>query len=219
MKKNVFTLVLLILLLFAVSPSYSQDTAPEKEYNFTIKTNPLSALGGPFWVVVVPVTGEYKVLFEAAVSEKSSVQLGVGYLGPSILLNLDDLTSDEDNGEISGLNTSGYRVQGMYKFFISRDLQAPEGFYIGPHVSYAAAKIASKDNADDNIEATKLNLNAVFGYQLITSGGFTLDLYTGMGFVSRKWEFSGADSDFDADEFKDKASVSIPLGFTFGYAF
>ncbi len=219
MKKNVLLLVLLFLLLFAASPAYSQDVAPEKEYNFTIKTNPLSALGGPFWVVVVPVTGEFKVLFEAAVSEKSSVQLGAGYLGPSILLNLDDLTSDEEDGEISGLKTNGYRVQGMYRFYISRDLQAPEGFYVGPHVSYAAAKIASKDNADDNIQATKLNLNAVFGYQLITSGGFTLDIYTGMGFVSRKWEFSGTDSDFDADEFKDKASVSIPLGFTFGYAF
>lgn len=219
MKKNVFLLVLVLMLLCSASPSFSQDTAPEKEYNFTIKTNPLSALGGPFWVVVVPVTGEFKVLFEAAVSDKSSIQVGAGYLGPSILLNLDDLTSDDEEGGISGLKTNGYRVQGMYKFFISRDLKAPEGFYVGPHVSWAAAKIASKDNEDDNIQASKFNLNAVFGYQLITSGGFTLDIYTGMGFVSRKWEFSGTDSDFDADEFKDKASISIPLGFTFGYAF
>ncbi len=219
MKKNVSLLALVLIMLFSTSPSFGQDAAPEKDYKFTLKTNPLSALGGPFWVVVVPVTGEYKVLFEAAVSEKSSVQFGAGYLGPSILLNLDDLTSDEGDGEISGLKTSGFRVQGMYKFYISRDLKAPEGFYVGPHVSYAAAKIASKDNADDNIQATKLNINAVFGYQLITSGGFTLDIFTGMGFVSRKWEFSGTDTDFDIEEFKDKASVSIPLGFTFGYAF
>ncbi len=219
MKKTIILLILVLALLFAASPSYGQDTAGEREYNFTIKTNPLSALGGPFWVVVVPVTGEYKILFETAVSEKSSIQVGAGYLGPSILLNLDELTSDESEEGISGLKTSGFRVQGMYKFYISRDLSAPEGFYVGPHISYASAKIASKDNADDNISATKFNLNGVFGYQLITSGGFTLDLYTGMGFVSRKWEFSGTDTDFDQDTFKDKASMSIPLGFTFGYAF
>jgi len=48
-------------------------------------------LGGPFWVVIVPVTGEYKALFETAVSEKSSVQLGVGFIDPVFWLTLMNL--------------------------------------------------------------------------------------------------------------------------------
>lgn len=218
MKKAIFLLVICVALLFLASPAHAQGQVVEPDYRFVIKTNPLSALGGPFWLAIIPLTGEYKVLFEAAVSEKSSVQIGAGYIGPSVLLNLDELSDDgSETGEIEGVKTSGFRVQGMYKFYISRDLSAPEGFYVGPHVSYATAQIKNKADEASKISATKLNINGVFGYQLITSGGFSLDIYTGMGFVSRKYEFTG--TDWDQDTFKDRASVSVPFGFSFGYAF
>jgi len=218
MKKAMCLLLISMAFLLLASPVSAQETEGEKDYRFTIKTNPLSALGGPFWLVIMPLTGEYKVLFEAAVAEKSSIQFGVGYIGPSVLLNLDDLSDDEgEEGEISGVRTSGFRVQGMYKYFISRDLSAPEGFYVGPHVSYATAQIKNKTEESNYIKGTKININGVFGYQLITSGGFTLDIYTGMGFVSRKYELTG--TDWDQDTFKDRASVSVPFGFSFGYAF
>lgn len=215
MKKLTLFLIIGLSLFFSVSPVFSQDSSADNDYKFTIKTNPLSALGGPFWVIVIPVTGEYKVLFEAAVSKKSSLQFGAGYLGPSLLLNLDELSSGD--GEISGVQTSGFRLQGMYKYFVSRDLSAPEGFYVGPHVSYASANIKNKDDEAQKIDATKFNINAIIGYQLITSGGFALDIFTGMGFVSRNWDITG--DSFDNEEFKDKAGVSIPFGVSFGFAF
>lgn len=215
MKKAIYFLIIGFVLLFIASPVFSQETAAEKDYKFTIKTNPLSALGGPFWVVVIPVTGEYKAIFEMALSKKASLQVGAGYLGPSLLINLDELTSTE--GSVSGIKTNGFRVQGMFKYFLSRDLNAPEGFYIGPHVSYAEATLKSKDDAADNLKGDKLNVNGVIGYQLITSGGFTLDIYTGLGFVSRNWTVSGAN--FDQTDFKNKKGVSIPFGVSFGYAF
>lgn len=205
------------LLFTVINSGFAQDTKENKDFRFTVKTNPLSALGGPFWLVIVPLTGEYKALFEAKVSNKSSIQIGAGYLGPSVLLNLDNITTSEDEEGVKGIKTSGFRVQGMYKIFLSRDLSAPEGFYVGPHASFAAAEIKNKADDTENIKAKKLNLNGVFGYQLITSGGFTLDIFTGIGFVSRKWEVSG--TEWDTDSFKDKASVNIPFGFTFGYAF
>jgi hypothetical protein len=217
MKKLTCLLIIGLAVLFLAPPVPAQDKGGQKDFRFTIKTNPLSALGGPFWLVVVPLTGEYKVLFEAKVSEKTSMQIGAGYIGPSVLLNLDDLTNQE--GEVSGIRTIGFRVQGMYKFFISRDLSAPEGFYLGPHVSYATAQLKNKADESKYIKGTKLNINAVFGYQLITSGGFTLDIFTGMGFVSRKWEFAGTDWNTDQNAFKDRASINVPFGFTFGYAF
>lgn len=215
MKKAALLIIIGLVLLLTVSPVSAQESAGDREYNFTIKTNPLAALGGPFFIVVIPVTGEYKVLFEAAVAEKASVQVGASYIGPSLLLNLDELTSEE--GEISGVKTSGFRVQGMFKYFLSRDLSAPEGFYIGPHASFATATLESKDDPTDNIKAQKINLNGVIGYQLITSGGFTLDVFTGVGFVSRTWDISG--SDFDTETFKDRSSITVPFGFSFGYAF
>lgn len=218
MKKAICLFIMVFVVSMLFSPANAQSTGNDGDFRFTIKTNPLSALGGPFWLAIVPLTGEYKVLFEAVVTEKTSFQIGAGYIGPSVLLNLDDLSSEEGD-DISGVKTSGFRGQAMYKLFISRDLSAPEGFYVGPHFSYATAEIKNKANADESLKGTKININGVFGYQLITSGGFTLDIFTGMGFVSRKWEISGTNWDEDQKAFEDKASINVPFGFTFGYAF
>ncbi|HUU99419.1 MAG TPA: hypothetical protein VMW32_00515 [Bacteroidales bacterium] len=215
MKKAALLLIIGVIFSINSSPAFAQGGSEEKDFRFTIKTNPLAALGGPFWLLIVPITGEYKLLFEAAVNEKSSIQVGAGYLGPSVLLNLDELTGDE--GEVSGIKTSGFRIQGMYKYFLSRDLSAPEGFYVGPHISYASAELKNKDNTANSIKASKFNVNGVFGYQMITSGGFTLDIFTGMGFVSRNWDITG--EDWDQEVFKNKASINIPFSFSFGYAF
>lgn len=206
----------ILILLISGQTAFPQESGSEREYKFTLKTNPLAALGGPFWVVVIPVTGEYKVYFETAITGKTSFQLGASYIGPSVLINLDELTKSGD-GKISGVKTNGFRVQGTYKIFISRDLKAPEGFYLGPNFSYATASVTSRDNSADKVNGYKINVNGIIGYQLITSGGFTLDIFTGLGFVSRKFDVSG--ENFDPAEFKTKNSVSVPLGMAFGYAF
>ncbi|NSW93982.1 MAG: DUF3575 domain-containing protein [Bacteroidales bacterium] len=219
MKKTMLILITIAAILANSSPVSAQASESEKDFRFTIKTNPLSALGGPFWLLVVPLTGEYKVLFEAAVGEKSSFQVGAGYLGPSVFLNLDELTANEgETGGVSGIKTSGFRVQGMYKYFLSRNLKAPNGFYVGPHASFANAQLISKDNSNDYIKATKININGVFGYQLITAGGFTLDIYTGLGFVSRKWDTSEEGTNW-TDDLANKSTINVPFGFSFGYAF
>lgn len=189
----------------------------DDSYRFAIKTNPLAALGGPFWVTVIPVTGEYKVLFEAKTMPKQSITLGTSYLGPSLLLNLDELTNEGE--EVSGVKTSGFRGQLIYKFFLSRDIEAPEGLYVGPHFSYASASIASKDNTANKINMTKMNINGIIGYQLISSGGFALDIFTGLGVKSSKWTPEGDSEEVFDVPFQDKASASVAFGFSFGYAF
>ena len=205
--KRLLTVVL--LLIFALSqPLKAQDA---KDYRFTIKTNPMAALGGPIWLVIVPVTGEYKVLFEARTSRTQSVEVGASYLGPSILLNLDEIADSTDK-----VGISGFRLQAAYKFFLTKE-NAPEGFYVGPHISYATATIKNKDNPVDFIDATKINFNVLFGYQLITSGGFTLNIYTGLGYKLRDYDVPG-ESNFDFDEVA-RSAASVPFGLTFGYAF
>lgn len=206
----------LLLVLTGTTGIAQSGTTAQKDYKFTVKVNPLAALGGPFWVIVVPVTGEYKALFEAKVSPKMSAQIGVSYIGPSVLLNLDKLSTD--GSDVSGIKTGGFRVSGMLKYFLSRDLQAPKGFYLGPQVSYAQAMIKNKDVTTDQVHAKKFAFNACIGYQLVTSGGFCLDIFTGLGYVNRTWTYDGNSQD-DFDLGADKSGVSIPFGLSFGYAF
>jgi hypothetical protein len=199
----------------STSGSTSSNQNKEKDFKFTVKINPLAALGGPFWVIIVPITGEYKLLLEAKLSKRISFQVAGGYIGPSVLINLNKLTTDSSG--VSGIKTGGYLISGMLKFFLSSDLPAPKGFYVGPQVSYASAKITDKSASSNYLGATKLNINADIGYQLITSGGFCLDIFTGIGYVSRKWNVNGETGIWSG--ITNKSGVTIPLGFSFGYAF
>jgi len=182
-----------------------------------VKTNPLAALGGPFWVVIVPLTGEYKALFEIKTLPKQSLTVGASFLGPSLILNLDEITSEGE--DISGINTAGFRAQLWYKFYIGRNKEAPEGFYLGPHVSYASANITSKDVDSDKLGMAKLNFNAVIGYQLITNGGFALDIFTGLGMKNLAYSAEGESGEILDFEMDDKFSPSVVLGLNFGFAF
>ena len=205
--------VSLLLLLVAGQTTKAQE---EKEFRFTIKTNPLAALGGPFWITIVPITGEYKILFEAKTARKQSVEAGISYLGPSVLLNLNQIVSDSAN--VSGLKTSGFRAQLAYKFFLTKE-SAPEGFYVGPHFSYAKAKLVSKDNPDNYFEVSRLNADILLGYQLITSGGFTLNIYTGLGLKKRDYNFNQDSEPIFDFKTGNEVTPNVPIGFTFGYAF
>ncbi len=212
MKKNVIFTILLCLLV--LPESRAQDA---KDFRFTIKTNPMAALGGPLYVAFIPITGEYKVMFEARTASKQSIETGLSYLGPSVLINLDEITGG-DSSDVSGVHTNGFRAQLGYRFFLTNG-KAPEGFYVGPHVSYAKARITNRDNADQYFEATKVNFDVMFGYQLITGGGFTLNFYTGLGVKMREYSFPDASDDTFNFDIGNRVVPAVPFGFTFGYAF
>ena len=117
MKKAKYFLIIGIVFLLAAPQAISQDNSTAKDIRFTIKTNPLSAMGGPLFIAwIVPLTAEYKVYFEAKTTEKQSIQLGLGYLGSSPLVSaIGNL--DNDTTVIS----SGYHAQLWYKFFMTSD--------------------------------------------------------------------------------------------------
>lgn len=212
--KRIFIGVLTCVLLTGIFPGGNVSAQDDgKDFRFTVKTNPLAALGGPFYVAwVVPVTGEYKAAFEAKTLDKQSFQVIGSYVGPSSIVNLQQISDS-----IAAIKVSGYRVQAMYKFFITSTDKSLEGFYLAPHFSYANASIADKNNTDDNVTGTKLNIHGVLGYQIITSGGFALDIYTGFGYRSVKWQFNSQNTDFS--DLSNKDGINITLGLNFGYAF
>jgi hypothetical protein len=218
MKKLTFLLLTGLVILVSGNNASAQD-AGEKDFRFTVKTNPLSVLGGPLYAMwIVPLTNEYKVYFEAQTMQKQSIQLGLGYLGSSPLIQTAINMSDADND--TTVTSGGFHGQIWYKFFLTGD-DAPAGFYLGPHFSYAWAKM--KNNYDDSqyLTASKMNIHCVFGYQIITKGGFALDIYTGLGVKSKAYETPGGEMEEWLDDLNltNKFTVSVPLGFTFGYAF
>jgi hypothetical protein len=216
MKKAKYLLIIGLVFLFTGSPVLAQQSDSGKDFKFTIKTNPLSAMGGPLVVLwVVPLTAEYKVYFEAQTTAKQSVQIGLGYLGSSPLIaSLGDLGGD------TSIVASGFRGQLWYKFFLTSD-KAPAGFYIGPHFSYATAKLKNSAEPDKFFRASKLNVDVIFGYQIISKGGFALDIYTGLGLKSKRYDTSefAMNDTFDDWKLFNKTTIGVPFGFSFGYAF
>lgn len=219
MKKVTYLLVIGLVILISGTSAYAQETSSGKDYRFTIKTNPLSALGGPLYAMwIIPLTNEYKVYFEAQTTAKQSVQIGLGYLGTSPLIKTFQNITEANND--TTVNSGGFHGQLWYKFFLTGD-NVPAGFYLGPHVSYAWAKMKNSADPTKYATASKLNVHVAMGYQVITKGGFALDIYTGLGVKNKNFESPGGDMDNWLDDLKltNKLTVSVPFGFTFGYAF
>ncbi|MBN1108046.1 MAG: hypothetical protein JXR66_03560 [Bacteroidales bacterium] len=219
MKKTIFALITGVAIMISGSHASAQGSSTGDDFRFTVKTNPLSILGGPIYALwIVPLTNEYKLSFEAQTFGKQSVQVGVGYLGTSPLISTIMDMSDADSD--TTLKSGGFHGQLWYKFFLTDD-DAPSGFYVGPHVSYAWAKM--KNSADDNeyITAAKLNIHLALGYQIISKGGFALDIFTGVGIKNKSYDSPGMEMDEFLDDLNltNKFTVSVPLGLTFGYAF
>ncbi len=211
MKK--FFVFLFVLNLFLVSTHQTVSAQEDKDFRFSVKANPLAALAGPFYFIVLPVTGEYRVVFEAKTFEKQSFQLGLSYIGPSVILNTSKIAFEEIN-----IKTSGYRAQGLYKLFLTAGGPL-EGLYIGPHISYSSARLTNEEVTDDHISLMKLTISGVLGYQLITKGGFALDIFTGFGYKNREYVFAGETWDMEEEWPFSGGRINIPIGFSFGLAF
>ena len=219
MKKLAFLFVIGLVMMVSVNRTSAQDTSTDKDYRFTVKTNPLSVMGGPLYALwIIPLTNEYKVSFEAQTFSKQSIQIGLGYLGTSPLITTMQNMAETDND--TTVTSGGFHGQLWYKFFLTGD-DAPAGFYIGPHFSYAWAKMKSSIDESQYLTASKMNINLLLGYQVITKGGFALDIYTGFGLKSKAYETPGGDMENWLDDLNliNKFTVSVPFGLTFGYAF
>jgi len=219
MKKLTFLLVIGLVIMVSGNRTFAQDLSLDKDYRFTVKTNPLSVMGGPLYALwVIPLTNEYKVSFEAQTMSKQSVQIGLGYLGTSPLIKTIQNMAETDND--TTVTSGGFHGQLWYKFFLTGD-DAPAGFYIGPHFSYAWAKMTSSADDSQYGTASKMNINVLLGYQVITKGGFALDIYTGFGVKNKAYDTPGGEMETWLDDLNltNKFTVGIPLGLTFGYAF
>lgn len=210
------TLLALIVINFFTLTSKSQDMEPPN----VIKTNPFAML----WTVI-PFTGELRIVYEKAiiqdhqvkfkgVTRKHAIMVAASYLGASPLFNLDNIYSLTG----SKISTNGFRGQFAYKFYIThKEVSAPRGFYIAPHISYAYAKFQAKDNIIDYLSVSKANGNLLFGYQVIGKKVFAYDIFTGIGYkvTNTKLGLGESLSNFNLFGFNNN-SINSGMKFSFG---
>lgn len=202
MKAITKTLATLLLAILCVSSAKAQEPMN------IIKTNPLRVLWGQ-----IPFTGEYGLTYERAIPTKLGAQVWLGYTGPSAILNLENLTDSIGQG----ISVSGVRVAPSVKFYLT-SFESPKGFYVSPMVSYNTAKFKSNTNPNDYVKATFFNVNLLAGYQVIAGGAFALDIFSGLGFKSNKWEFNNPSNSIFIEQ-AGGTGAKVTLGFNAGVAF
>jgi hypothetical protein len=181
MKKVLFAAALIV----AATSLKAQDNGAQN----AIKLNPLS---------LIFATGN--IAYERAVSENSSVQLGIFYSGVSI----------------SGLKYTGLGITPEYRFYVAGNKQALNGVYVGPFVRYQSFSLKDKDS-DSEAKFTSFGGGAVIGWEKTWSSGFVLDLFAGPSYNSGKVKDKSGSGDFDVAGSID--GFGLRTGITIGFAF
>jgi Protein of unknown function (DUF3575) len=215
MKKTFTSLLICLLALTAVR---AQDvTVGGGDQRFAIKINPLS---------IFILTGNIQA--EAAISDRMSVQLGV--FGTALTLGAG---TSEASGRV------GYNLLGItpeLRFYLLKGQNAPRGLYVAPFARVQTGKIFATASVFDptvnssvSAEVTSRLLSigggVTIGYQLITRGGFVMDVFTGPQFanasVTSEAVCDGCNGDEEIPSIGRSigSGVGLRLGMALGYAF
>ena len=226
--KKTFLMLALAMISFG---SQAQDKKSTNEFNHVLKTNVLGYLAG-----------QYQISYEKPLNEHFSVQLSAGFL------------TGNNSGSLGVRSYKGHRIglilipEARYYF----KGNAPKGFYLGAFARYRSASNILDDQSftaggtgiDQDLSrvrrATSIGGGVLIGYQLITKGGFTFDIFAGPQYKSRSTKITydndalnvpstvaGYDSKgdelfsskFGSIDYNDKAGMGLRFGFNIGFAF
>jgi hypothetical protein len=219
-------LLLFFPLIFFGGKGWAQDSLRtlliKDRQRQILKTNLLPILWGPVFF-----TSEYRLVGEAATAPWQSVMLGLSYLGKSPFANTLLAVANGKNGMQLAKNTSisGFRVQGMYRFYLTRPWKAPQGFYIGPHASYAYAKASMLGNNSQYIKLVYSNINLLAGLQCVLFRCIAIDGFAGLGYRSNYQELHGYRGSFTTTAIpglfdgSNPGHLKLNLGMNLGVAF
>lgn len=158
--------------------SFAQDEAEENLPNI-IKLNPISL-----------AFGNINLIYQRAIGKSSAVQLGGNYWYRFL-----------------GTDVTGFGIRGGYQFFLTgRTKAAPEGFYVGPQLSYNSLKERSTDIP---ASVTTFGVGLLIGYQWVWDSGLSLDL--GIGPMYTFADDENSESSFEGF----LPNVMIGIGYNF----
>lgn len=194
--------------------------------------------------ILGPIAGQYQLAYERALTSNFSAQLSAGYLGGksngSSLINGAEYSYDSQR--------TGFIVIPEVRWYPFGE--APRGLFLGGFGRFRQANNNLTDSGtgttgiDQNLsrdrKVTTIGGGAVVGFQWISKGGFSLDLFIGSAYKSRSTDTTyelaalneaSDNKDYDSvgDElfnqkyldFKldDRAGWGVRFGFHLGYAF
>ena len=170
-------LIILIVIFFFSFGAMAQDVEVEENLPNILKLNPISL-----------AFGNFNLSYQRALSNSSAIQIGANYWY-----------------RILGTEVKGYGVRGIYQFFLTNRVKAaPEGFYVGPQVSFN-----SLTEKDTDKKVTTTGIGVVLGYQWVWTSGIALDLGAGP-----MYQFADeSDSDNSYEGFL--PNIVIAIGFNF----
>ncbi len=134
------------------------------DYSNSIKTNPLSMIFGTFGAQ-----------YERKIGDNMSVALTLGFYSRSTgILGME-------------YSYSGFSINPEFRYYFE---EAIEGWYVSPYVTFTMIneKMAFTGYEEFNNKITVFGGGAVGGRQWIW-GGFTLDLYAGVGYTSMSYTY------------------------------
>jgi Protein of unknown function (DUF3575) len=183
MKKILILLFITVLNL----PLFSQESSEVSTEKNVIKVNTLS---------LVIATGS--IFYERKISDLTSVQMGVAYMGYSI----------------SKAKFAGYVLTPEFRIYPKKN--ALDGFYVAPYLRYFNLS-AKSTSSNDKASLTVMGGGILIGRQWITNSGFNMDLFVGGHYASGSASANSGDAEWvDSNLF---TGFKTRVGFAIGFAF
>lgn len=212
-------IVLWICCMSVVLPAQSDTLAPFKSFSKSyklpkranvIKLSPFSFLWGQ-----IPFAGELRPSYERLITHNQSVTVGFSYNYLTPLLLVGFLASGSVPFPVS---IQGARIHAGYRFYPLKRVEAPEGLFFGPHVSYNFIKV--KDRTANYLEyfITYFNVSMMVGYQFEFDEHWMLEAYTGIGYRYNQGDLTNYAQRTRKVE-RIGGPVKFNLGVNFCYAF
>lgn len=190
--------MLLVVPCNVVAQSYENDNRTTEGGDYEVEdynppaNNILKTSFSSLLVSQNPLTGELRVGYELAPWPNLATFVSVSFLYPNALgqaaiEQAEDtvntiLQNNYNNPQELKLRMFGYRVQVGQRFYLlkSPTIEAPEGLYIGPMVSFAETKLFFKGYPDEFVKMTYMSANFTIGYQFVFDNNIALDFTTGL---------------------------------------
>ncbi len=189
MKKLPIVVCLILVLLFISSAKTKAQDNPQN----VVKINILS-----------PILRTASLFYERAISESSSLQLGLFYTG----LTIDDT------------RFRGFGITPEFRYYLS-DKGAPQGFFVAPFLRYQNFTLTVEDEFSQSGES-RADLNS-FGGGLLVGGQWvfkdiiSLDVWGGPSYSSTNLKVEeGSEDDFSTGGV---TGFGLRAGVTLGIAF
>ena len=178
----VLTLCFAFVVLTAMR-GYGQDTTGFQGFKtpkLPYKQNVLKSNVIPIFDGQIFYCSELRLTYEHLITHNQSISAGVSYNFPNIFLLM--ATAHLGQGSVfHTLSMRGARGILSYRIYPLKDTNAPEGFFVGPYVSYNFVKIAEKNGNSSYEVINYFNASGIAGYQYLVDG-FSIEVFGGLGY-------------------------------------